>query len=231
MSTIWTSSNKKASFPLFIQSSGEAMTTIGYLTKDELSQEGIAFVDNIKKKKYVTYGYLHSYFVPIETIETIIGRKGYYLIMTTSISGADFIWHDRAKNMFMFWGERASVIKAMYAIRKRILKYAFHVAAAADAADAAAADAELDDELAYYQKKEEIESYREPEHPTYNLNIRTNENEEILSKYNYRKKAAIHWLEVNPDLLEYVCDFNDAGVTFPLSLLNRKCRSNCDICC
>jgi hypothetical protein len=74
------------------------------------------------------------------------------------------------------------------------------------AADAKLVDAKLnDDELndEYYQKKED---YREPEYPTYNWC-----DEEELSKYNYRKKADIHYLEVNPTLLEFVRDFNHAG--------------------
>ena len=59
----------------------------------------------------------------IPIIKQIIGIDGYYLKLTTQKHGVDFIWHDRTKNEFQFWGEYQRCIRAMNEIRYRICKY------------------------------------------------------------------------------------------------------------
>jgi hypothetical protein len=51
----------------------------------------------------------------------VIGSNGYYLKMTTTITGVDFIWHDREKKLFLFWGQNNyGVVRALNAIQRRI---------------------------------------------------------------------------------------------------------------
>ena len=58
-----------------------------------------------------------------DVVKQVIGINGYYLKLTTQNSLVDFIWHDRARNEFQFWGEYQSCVKAMKEIRYRICKY------------------------------------------------------------------------------------------------------------
>jgi hypothetical protein len=58
-----------------------------------------------------------------DLVKQIIGIDGYYLKLTTQKCLVDFIWHDRARNEFQFWGEYYSCVNAMNAIRYRICKY------------------------------------------------------------------------------------------------------------
>jgi hypothetical protein len=58
-----------------------------------------------------------------DVVKQIIGSNGHYLKVTTQNSLVDFIWHDRARNEFQFWGEYQSCVKAMKEIRYRICKY------------------------------------------------------------------------------------------------------------
>ena len=77
------------------------------------------------RQRYTTFGYLPAppakYFAG--AIKQIIGNNGAYFKMTTSQTEIDFIWHDRATDQFLFWGNRANVIAAMKIIRSRIIKY------------------------------------------------------------------------------------------------------------
>lgn len=58
-----------------------------------------------------------------EITRRIIGKDGCFLKMTTTLSGVDFIWHDRVTNTFLFWGlSTSNIVKAMNAIRWRIQK-------------------------------------------------------------------------------------------------------------
>ena len=84
------------------------------------------FIKSIEEKYnngvQLTYGYIpappHS-----EVTRRVIGKDGYFFKMTTSVSGIDFIWHDRVTNMFLFWGLTVfNVVKAMNSIRWRIQK-------------------------------------------------------------------------------------------------------------
>jgi hypothetical protein len=66
-----------------------------------------------------TFGYLPAPLKP-GACKQVIGKDGCYFKMTTMNTGADFIWHDRTENHFLFWGPQASVIEAMKIIQGRI---------------------------------------------------------------------------------------------------------------
>ena len=78
---------------------------------------------NIRNRQFTSYGVL-----PSPTDETlakqIIGKDGYYLKLTTTKTGVDFIWHNRVKQEFQFWGLNLCCIRAMKEISYRIDKYA-----------------------------------------------------------------------------------------------------------
>lgn len=59
----------------------------------------------------------------VESVKRIIGINGYYLKLTTQNTGVNFIWHDRERNQFQFWGDYNNCIKAMHEILYRIRKY------------------------------------------------------------------------------------------------------------
>jgi len=56
-------------------------------------------------------------------VKQIIGINGYYLKLTTQTCLVDFIWHDRTRNEFQFWGDYHRCVRAMKEIRYRICKY------------------------------------------------------------------------------------------------------------
>ena len=49
----------------------------------------------------------------------VIGENGYFFKITTEYTNINFIWHDRSKNIFYFWGHKENVIKAMNKIYER----------------------------------------------------------------------------------------------------------------
>jgi len=56
-----------------------------------------------------------------DVLKQVIGRDGYYFILTTRVSKIDFIWHNMERNTIEFWGPSVlSLKKAMYEIHKRI---------------------------------------------------------------------------------------------------------------
>ena len=58
----------------------------------------------------------------------IIGVKGHFFKLTTTMTGIDLIWHNREMNKFCFWGPSYnSVIEAMNRIRSRIVKYTVYM--------------------------------------------------------------------------------------------------------
>jgi hypothetical protein len=57
-------------------------------------------------------------------VQKVIGQNGYYLKKTTELSDVHFIWYEPSLNNFLFWApNRFSIVKAMKAIRQRIIKY------------------------------------------------------------------------------------------------------------
>lgn len=57
-----------------------------------------------------------------EVIKRVIGKNGYYFHLTTQNCKILFIWHDREKKKFFFWGEKRPLILALKIIHHRILK-------------------------------------------------------------------------------------------------------------
>ena len=49
----------------------------------------------------------------------VIGENGYFFKMTTENTGINFMWHERSKNIFYFWGHKYNVINAMNKIYER----------------------------------------------------------------------------------------------------------------
>lgn len=59
-----------------------------------------------------------------DVVKKVIGTKGYWLKVTTENCGVHFIWYEPSMNYFLFWApDRASIVRAMKAIRRRIIKY------------------------------------------------------------------------------------------------------------
>ena len=76
-----------------------------------------------RENKPTIFGYLIA---PTSAAVTkqVIGGNGYYFKHTTTTTGVDFIWHDRANKVFLFWApNKSSIVKAINAIRWRINKY------------------------------------------------------------------------------------------------------------
>ena len=76
---------------------------------------------DISSRQFTSFGYIPA--PPnVDMVKQIIGIDGYYLKLTTSNCGVDFIWHNRTTNEFHFWGEYHRCIDAMNQIRYRICK-------------------------------------------------------------------------------------------------------------
>ena len=76
----------------------------------------------LNERPFSSYGTIPA--PPVNAlVKQIIGSDGYYLKITTQNSGVDFIWHDRERNEFQFWGEYTCCVNAMNVIRSRICKY------------------------------------------------------------------------------------------------------------
>jgi hypothetical protein len=59
-----------------------------------------------------------------DVIKKVIGTQGYWLKKTTRDCGLHFIWYEPVLNNFLFWApNRFSIVRAMKAIRWRIIKY------------------------------------------------------------------------------------------------------------
>ena len=81
-----------------------------------------AIEKDVCSREFSYYGFIPAP-PSVDMVKQIIGIDGYYLKLTTQKSGVNFIWHDRDRNEFQFWGEYQSCIRAMNAIRYRICKY------------------------------------------------------------------------------------------------------------
>lgn len=71
-----------------------------------------------------------EYTIPssVDTLKMIIGIKGHYFKLTTTMTGVDLIWHNRENNKFCFWGPSYNTVNdAMNRIRSRIIKYTVYM--------------------------------------------------------------------------------------------------------
>jgi hypothetical protein len=102
----------------------EALSQIGSLTRGlyDLPPDLANWIHwDITSRQFTSFGYIPA--PPnVDMVKQIIGIDGYYLKLTTTNCGVDFIWHDRTTNEFHFWGEYQRCIKAMNQIRYRICK-------------------------------------------------------------------------------------------------------------
>ena len=59
-----------------------------------------------------------------DVIKKVIGSQGYWLKKTTHDCGVHFIWYEPVLNNFLFWApDRYSIVRAMKALRWRLIKY------------------------------------------------------------------------------------------------------------
>ena len=79
-------------------------------------------IADVRSRNFTSFGYLPAPLSSSDLIKQVIGIEGYYLKLTTTKTGVDFIWHNRESNEFHFWGEHSCCIKAMNEIRYRISK-------------------------------------------------------------------------------------------------------------
>jgi len=96
------------------------------LTKNDVV--AAAYVDQIEPALYATYKPVVFGYIPAppnsDITRKVIGQKGYFFKMTTTLCEVHFIWHDTESNTFLFWGPSIfKVVKAMNSIRWRIVKY------------------------------------------------------------------------------------------------------------
>ena len=81
-----------------------------------------AIEKDVCSREFSYYGFIPAP-PSVDMVKQIIGIDGYYLKLTTQKSGVNFIWHDRDRNEFQFWGDYQNCIRAMNEIRYRICKY------------------------------------------------------------------------------------------------------------
>jgi hypothetical protein len=81
-----------------------------------------AIEKDVCSREFSYYGFIPAP-PSVDMVKQIIGIDGYYLKVTTKNTGVSFIWHDRQKNEFQFWGDYQNCIRAMNEIRYRICKY------------------------------------------------------------------------------------------------------------
>jgi hypothetical protein len=208
-------------FDLAFQSPGEALTTIGYVTDNfqKIHPEVATWLEgSLRTQPIVTYGYLPA---PSSTdaVKMIIGHDGFYLKLTTQTTGVNFIWHDRQKNVFMFWGSRFRVVKAMHAIRHRIQKYCAAVPVYEPLP--LLSTEEVESELAYYEREAEIEQDRDPAEPVYTVSCSLETTPapapvpaELLqcpSSWTDAEhvKYGLEYLSTKPELQEFVREFDE----------------------
>ena len=103
-----------------------ALNNISVLTNnfDTKYQIEPKFIDNLRhnlqNRGITLHGFLYDP-PDADIIKMVIGRGGCYFYKTTLECGIDFIWHNRDKKRFEFWGPKFSVIRAMDIIRHRIV--------------------------------------------------------------------------------------------------------------
>jgi|688.fasta_scaffold1199985_1 hypothetical protein len=114
----------------------QALSDIRDLTNNYTGIKDDGFVENFNENMEwhfetntnVMFGYIpappESYPNRSDIIKKVIGENGHWLKTTTEKAGIHFIWYDKARNNFMFWGPNYYTIsRAMNAIRWRIIKY------------------------------------------------------------------------------------------------------------
>lgn len=112
-------------FNLVCISNFDVMAHIGYLTNQyrDLPPNVTTWIANdLSTRSCSYYGYIPAP-PSAALVKQIIGINGYYLKLTTQTCLVDFIWHDRTRNEFQFWGDYHRCVRAMKEIRYRICKY------------------------------------------------------------------------------------------------------------
>lgn len=61
-----------------------------------------------------------------DIMKQVIGKNGCYFHLTTTNTGALFIWHDRKSHKIFVWGEKFPTINSLKILSQRINKYAIN---------------------------------------------------------------------------------------------------------
>jgi hypothetical protein len=77
--------------------------------------------ERVKARGYSFRGFLYAPPNDESLVRRVIGKRGYYLYLTTDKNQLDFLWYDKKTNQFLFWGDKPNVIRAMNIMRHRIL--------------------------------------------------------------------------------------------------------------
>jgi hypothetical protein len=100
---------------------GEAYNQINGLTGMNIKDPDFSMEDmgnRLLRNDVLFRGFMYA--PTDETItRRVIGENGYFFKITTEYSGINFVWHDRSKNIFYFWGHKENVINAMNKIYER----------------------------------------------------------------------------------------------------------------
>jgi len=91
-----------------------------------LSPEFNVGLDNLKTygSKYLIYkSIMDIHTIPDDVMKQVIGRNGYYFILTTTLCDLDFIWHNTHTHQIELWGpSEENLNNGMMEINKRIHK-------------------------------------------------------------------------------------------------------------
>jgi hypothetical protein len=102
-------------------SGGEAYQHIKNLTDMKVKDPNFSMEEmgsSLLRNDVICRGFMYA---PTDERVTrrVIGENGYFFKITTEYTGINFIWHERSKNIFYFWGSKHNVINAMNKIYER----------------------------------------------------------------------------------------------------------------
>jgi hypothetical protein len=106
---------------LTTMSGGEAYQQIKELTDMKIKDPNFSMEDmgsRLLRNDTISRGFMYA---PTDENITrrVIGENGYFFKITTEYTGINFMWHDRSKNIFYFWGHQQNVVNAMNKIYER----------------------------------------------------------------------------------------------------------------
>jgi hypothetical protein len=103
----------------------EIMNRLGNKT-DQLSPEFKMGLDNLQTagSKYLIYkSVMNVQNIPADIMKQVIGRNGYYFILTTTLCDLDFIWHNVETQQIELWGpSEENLHNGMRELNKRFHK-------------------------------------------------------------------------------------------------------------
>ena len=88
-------------------------------------RNGLSSLKDAGSEYNVYLGVIDVGHIDEDTVKQVIGKNGCYFIKTTVEQDLDFVWHNREKQQFEFWGPRENIHKAINVINDRIKKKEF----------------------------------------------------------------------------------------------------------